>query len=619
VARIVNAARGLSAGEKWEAPAWLASLDLACASAAALLWALAPTLGPYPLVLASVVPAIRLLVSGRLSRRTPFDLPLGLFLLTAILGVWSAYDAEAAWLKLWLITAALLLYYALANATALGDRRAWLPAVLGAGVAVYHVMTNDWSLHQGESAALARLGEALQGLAPPIAGPRLNPNEAGGMLAMLLPFAAWLTWDAWRQRGSVPRSVARPSLLAAGFLLLVISSGLVVTFSRGAWLALAIALYAGGAWLVAGRVARGGRGRRIWVWAGLLAVAALLAMFVLVVLASIGLLSAAMFSTDTLNARLEFHRYGLLLAKDYAFVGAGLDNFLMLYASYALLTHVGYIYNIHNLYIGVAIAQGLPGLLALAWMGSILALAGWRAARGATGAGSPSSSLAGIGYLSVGILILHGFSESALYGKGVFLLFLPLAFALPAAQAQAEPAVARRKGALSLAFGIALALALIVGLLGPRALLAQVRANLGAVYQSQAELGSYSWPEWPLQDAVRGSVDLQRAMTEYEQALSLDADNGTANRRLGTIELSLGRYEDALHHLQAAYAAEPWSVTARQLLGEALVVNGYVDEGRALWAEVNNGQRQLDLRAFWYGYIGDGEREAAIRKAAAGY
>jgi hypothetical protein len=38
-----------------------------------------------------------------------------------------------------------------------------------------------------------------------------------------------------------------------------------------------------------------------------------------------------------------------------------------------------------------------------------------------------------------------------------------------------------------------------------------------------------------------------------------------------------------------------------------------------LWAEVNNGQRQLDLRAFWYGYIGDGEREAAIRKAAAGY
>jgi len=45
-------------------------------------------------------------------------------------------------------------------------------------------------------------------------------------------------------------------------------------------------------------------------------------------------------------------------------------------------------------------------------------------------------------------------------------------------------------------------------------------------------------------------------------------------------------------------------------------VNGYVDEGRALWAEVNNAQKQLELRAFWYGYLEDAERQSAIRKAA---
>jgi len=87
---------------------------------------------------------------------------------------------------------------------------------------------------------------------------------------------------------------------------------------------------------------------------------------------------------------------------------------------------------------------------------------------------------------------------------------------------------------------------------------------------------------------------------------------------LGMIELSLGEYEDALRHLEAAYAVEPDSDTTRQLLGEALIVNGHIQDGEALWADVSNEQSQLDIRVFWYNFIGDTERAEWVQQAANG-
>ena len=105
-------------------------------------------------------------------------------------------------------------------------------------------------------------------------------------------------------------------------------------------------------------------------------------------------------------------------------------------------------------------------------------------------------------------------------------------------------------------------------------------------------------------------------MSEFEQALAWNPRNATANRRLGMIELSLGQYEDALAHLEAAYAAEPNVTTTRQLLGEALIVNGRIEEGQALWSDANKEQGQLDARVYWYQHIGETERAEWIQQAA---
>jgi predicted Zn-dependent protease len=144
------------------------------------------------------------------------------------------------------------------------------------------------------------------------------------------------------------------------------------------------------------------------------------------------------------------------------------------------------------------------------------------------------------------------------------------------------------------------------------------QTNLGALAQTRAELSVYRWPEWPIQDAVRRTpeVDLGPALTRYRAALALDPTNVTANRRLGQIELSRGEYEAAQRHLEAAYAAAPEQRATRQMLGEIYAIAGRRAEAAFLWQGLDLGQDQLPIRAWWYRSIGEDEKAERIEEAA---
>jgi O-antigen ligase len=597
-------------------PDWFLYLDVACAAIAGATWYVFPQAGPWPLVLALAPWLVRLAVSRRLTRRTAFDLPSLLFLLTAGVAVWAAYDRQAAWSKFWLIVGGVLLFYALANAAPLADRRAWLPALFAGGIALYFLATNDWDTYPGKIQALERLGRAVQARLPSLPGHRLHPNIVGGILAMMLPFAGWLALNSWRglRHGPAPRRLARWFGLGVSLgLLALVTFGLLMTTARGAWVGLAGALVLAAVWLLSGWLSHGPAGRRLWILTGLL---------MLGLLAVVGAVLAwpggpaavlnALPVPESGISREVLLRNTLPLVRDYPFIGAGLGSFQMLYSTYALLIHVGFITHSHNLLLDVSVEQGLPALLLLA--------ATWLlfAARVRQRLTAPESShqlgVLGPAVLSLTVLLLHGLVDDALYSSGgVLVLFVPLAFAVPPLE---EPA--RRPGR-GWAIGVPVVIALLLGvaLVWRGQLTSLIYSNLGAVHQSQTELSVYSWPEWPLQDAVRRAADLGQPIAEFERALALDPRNATANRRLGMIELSLGNYEAALGHLAAAYAAEPASVTTRELYGEALLANGHLDEGRALWSTLPNEQNQLAARVFWYEYIGDEQRLAWMKEAAA--
>jgi O-antigen ligase len=604
-----------------DVPTWIPYFDLTCATIATVLWFALPQIGAWPLVLALSPWMLRFILTRRVTQRTPFDLPLALFVLTAALAVWAAYDREIALSKFWLIVGAVLLFYAFANARSTPAMvRVGLLTAFAVGLSLYFLVTNDWALTQSEIGSVTRLGQSLQSTLPPVSGPRLNPNEAGGLLAMLLPFVAWCTVKSWRRvrDSSIPRkgTILLYALLAWAALALVLF-GLLTTGSRGAWLSCGIAGLIAGLWWAIDGLKRSDTGRQRWSMLGQL-IAGLLAVL------GLGLIwigveqipLAQLFDPSTWLNRLEFQRNSLILVKDYPLIGAGLDGFTMLYSTYVMLIHVGYVSHSHNLFLSVAIDQGLPGLLALIWMWVLFAAVIWRSVRqlapDSARAATPAS-LVGTAGLSLIIVLLHGSVDTALYGRGVLFLFVPMAFAVQNAQEEKQQVKQRR--VLSL---VVLGLPIGLALLWPGRSLSLAYSNLGSVHQSQEELSLYSWPEWPIQDAVRRSVDLSGPVYEFEKALTLNPRNATANRRLGTIELSLGQYEDALAHLEAAYAAEPNVTTTRQLLGEALIVNGRLEEGQALWSDTNNEQGQLGARAFWYKHVGETERAAWIRQAADG-
>ena len=573
---------------------WFPYFDLFCALGAGGLWYLRPELGLWPLVLGLLPWLIRLLTGGRLTRRTPYDLPLLLFLLTAGLSVWAAYDRPAALAKFWVIVGGLLIFYAFANYREKRPDPFWLLASFGAGVTLYFLATNDWATYPGKLAIVTRIGQAIQGLIPAVPGHRLHPNVVGGILATTLPFGGAAVWQAAHQR---QRGLA--FLLAAVWAFTLF--GLFMTTSRGAWLAVAAAMAAAGLWGLF--VWFGSAQNNHWLFNGLMVVA--------------GLGTVALFVTRPELLRLfgdsnrpELMRNSLILIQEYPLIGAGLDGYLMLYSTYSFLIHVGFSVHAHNLFINVAIEQGIPGVLALLWLALLVGYGWWQETRRGEGV-RPGIAVAG---LTLIIICLHGLVDDPLYGsRAVLLLFLPMAFAVPSAPSQPAARPARQQAVIWAlgATGVMMFL-----FFGWRSLPATWFANLAAIEQSRMELGVYSWPEWSVQDEVRRQLELTRPVALYERALSIDPTNAAANRRLGQIELSLAEYDNALVHLEQAYAITPWDNATRQLYGEALIVTGRVNEGAAQWSTVNNSEQQLILRAFWYEHIGDTARLEAIRPIA---
>jgi tetratricopeptide (TPR) repeat protein len=601
---------------------WLPYLDLICVTMAGGLWYALPNIGAWPLILALVPWALRLVLTGRLGRRTRFDLPLLLFLLTAGLAVWAAYNRQVAWSKFWLIAGGILLFYALVNAKAVAEGRLWVLAFLGAGISIAFVATHDWSTYPAKIGILTHVGQGFQRTLSLSPKSQRISNEVGGIVAMLLPFIVLLVVQRWHRVQRVSQSAPAGqwlALMASLALLALTAFGLLMSTSRGAWLALGSALVLLALWVVAGRVSHKLDRRRTWVFVALLV--PVVAVGLAVAMAQPGGITgvlSALPGRDTWQSRVQFHQYSQILAHDYPFIGAGLAGFQMLYSTYALLIHVGFIPHSHSLYLSVAIDQGFVALLILIWMWLLFAWVVWQELLEPQPAeASKSPALAGLGAaaLSLVVVLVHGIAENALYSReGILFLFVPLAFAATLTAKRNTRAGRWMMPGLPIC---ALLLASILALTW-HPLSSLFYSNLGAVHQSRTELSVYSWPEWPVQDAVRRAVDLSQPIEEFERALELDPSNTSANRRLGMIELSLGEYEDALRHLERAYAGEPESMTTQQLLGEAFIVNGQFDEGQALWSGVSNSEGQLTLRAFWYRHIGDDERAEWIQQATRG-
>lgn len=550
------------------------------------------------------------------------------FLATAEIAVRVAYDPVEARSRFWFLVAGLLVMVVV---MLIGHR--WGTSVLGpialgaaalaAALGLYWILTYDW-VAQGldKFALLQQIGLWIQRNRPVIpVWDDIHSNPAGGALAVLIPLGLGGVVWVWQTRRSwLWTLLGAVALLGAGAVL-------VLTMSRGAWIGLGVGLVVFGylVWRTENRP-------RILTFVGDVALLSLPIVLVVgfwlaVTFPGLDAYLGTVSGGESAMGRVALWRQGLDLVQDYPFTGAGLNSPMMALSSYVMLLHVGFIVFVHNMFLEIAVEQGIPALLSFL---SLLLLA-LSSLSGALRRGV-NALTAGAG-AAIAALCVHGMLDShGYYTKFVVLTFLLLGFALGLDGAVGKRRRHRRRGSgdsqtesegmstevtssrsknrntlLSVGGAIVLGL-LLLTLFHPTAR-SYFQSNLGAVAQTQAELSVYAWPQWPIQDELRRSVtiDLTPAIARYQAALALDPANPAANRRLGQMQLSLGQYEEAQVYLNAAYASAPQQQATRQLLAETEAIAGDIDSAAALLRTVDTAQGQWPIRIWWHDHVGEPE------------
>jgi len=603
-------------------------LELLCAFAAAGLWYTQGGAvwyagdwpGPWPLALLAVAWICHFAWAGLSQHPTWRDALVALFLISAWVGVRTAYDPGPAWAKFWLVVGAVGLLYAVAHQPDLPHLYGALACfgVLGVALSAYFFMTNDWAANPPKVAALAALGQQVSARLPQLTAHRMHPNVVGGMCAMLLPFYIPLIVLG---RGDAASHVPRPLrwtlpplwMLAAAIAALTLA----VTTSRGAWLGVAGALGLWAAWRITGAWAAGRYGKSEWAWsAHIAAIAVLLIVAVIVAAAAVPLVLAGQLPGATaLRGRLEMLRTSSSLARDYLFSGAGLGTFETLYSVYAMLILVPYATFSHNMFLDLLVEQGLPGLLSYAALIVVtLVLALQRLRR----APSDVRWVIEAGLASLAVILIHAQVDDVFYGSRALLLGLaPLGLMWAAGRTVAprpvESQPVHRGGWPYLGWtAVALVIVLAFGGIVWRPAMAMWHANMGAVEQSRAELAAYDpkHPDNPTLDEVRKTVDLSVAEQAFTQALAWDAGNATARQRLAAIALSRGEYEAALAHIQTAWDAGHRDDVTRLLYGDALTATGQPEQAARVVRGLAWSESRLRSQA-WYRYWANGDYRRA--------
>ena len=607
----------------------LGYLAIAGALAAGALWYLFPGIGLWPLV-AGLAPWLIVLARERPGRkhsrlRTPLDLPLVLFVATSSIALWATYERDVTrarmpfevavgWQKHGLILAAALLCLALAR---LPDARAaWVAtaglAIAGAVAALYFLLTQDFMTAQAKFELLDRIGVRLQTIRPGLPLHAVGSNQAGAVIAMMVPAGLQLALGGWRGRG---RPAGRLALATAAICLIVSGAGLLLSVSRGAWLALAVALILWAAWAAGGRIPAL-QERRI----DRLLIPTFALLVALIAFRPALLTFIRGFMGEGIN-RLELMRLSTLLIRDYPFTGIGLGTYPLVFSTYVLLIHVGFIGSPHNLYIELAAEQGVAGLLVF----SVIAVLTFRLAwvvsgRQASRARVPLPLAGAVAMLIV--LLIHGLVDDPLYARRAALLFLlvPSGLITGMWRITAPAALPGPRTRRTWLVGAALlALLLFAGILARRPLTAAWHANLGALSQTRAELTVYDSAHFDRLslDAVRRQTDTVAAEAQFAQALDVDPGNVTAAQRLAMLARARGDYRTSLALLERIAALGAADRITRLLLADALVAEGQITRAVQVATGLPFAKARLSGLASDFAALGDAKRATWAREAAA--
>jgi putative inorganic carbon (HCO3(-)) transporter len=510
-------------------------------------------------------------------RGVPLGRSLALFLLSAIIGSRVAYDPRLSWPLLLTLIFSSALYAALVWPD-LNDHAllgfAWLLLCVQTAFALYFVTQYSHLDYPTKIGFISRLGRSFSEMFPACGTFMPHPNAMATFIEGGVPLAVGL----WLYSRNLQ------SRLAASLSLLILNAGLLLTASRGAWVAVAT-----------------GTGLALTVWIGhqlrhrwqLLGFLGLATLCVIILVASLlfgadripGLSSAISRGID----RSELYWNSLHLARDYALTGIGLgDTFGRVYSQYILLIPYVFLTYAHNLPISIWLNQGLLGLIGFA--GLLVAFCRLALHHVKQSQGTP---LFWGAVLGVTVMLLHGLTDAPQYADGYWIM--PVFFTLlglSIATATSRPpcffqCLTSRRRALLLT-----PLVVLLGVASVFLFADTFYTNLGAIQQTRAELA-------PSLDNTARQALFDSATRHYQQALDLNPNQPMAQWRLGLMALNSDEFDTAIGHLELAYSVVPGHRGVQKALGYAYLWDGQIERAAELLRPLREVPEELDNWGWW--------------------
>lgn len=569
-----------------------------------------------PLIVALVAPVIRI-ASGRFPfKRTGFELPMVIFLASAAIGIWAAYDRPAAWQKFWLLVVAALFFFALARQP---KANLW-PIVGSLGFSgllagAYFLLTHDWQQFPAKIDRLNRIMLGWMESRPDLNLVPMPPNVAASLMAISIPLL--VAWGVHAKQQNRKTKVVLASM--AGTLILVV---LFMTTSRGAWLAVSLAIALGLAVLISRSIARrtDKSPRLILVLLLLLISVVLGALIALFPGGMVAFLDLILSSPSTAD-RYKLFISTLNLIRDFPITGSGLDSFAGLYSQYILVIPYFFLANGHNVFLDITLEQGPLGIISAAVIitGAFSILAKSPDYKSYLEPEEIQERLLlrlGIA-ASMIILLIHGMFEDTIYGSqfASFLFVLPgIAVAITTTDAKNQP-LTKTDGRW--VAGLTMVLMVIwVGAVFLTSGLSPIsiwQSNLGAVEMAQVELAGWPMDDW---DDGSSTAELDKPKQLLELSLSTNPNSQTAHFRLGLIAFMQRDFDDSVAHLEKAYALGRPHQGVRKALAFNYVWNGQMDKAIELMAEVPEAEKEMGVYSWWWETQGRADLAAAAEEMA---
>jgi hypothetical protein len=567
-----------------------------------------PAAGLWPILLSVIPWGARWVRDRPLFHHGLMDGLLAVFLVTAWIGYWASYDRTAAWMKLSLLLAGVLLYYAISTQprSNLGALAAfWF--VFGVGISLYFLLTLDFAISPAKFHIINQIGLKWMAIRPVAHWPGIQPSDTAAGIAIITSVYGlyFLVSDETMPRKSLIRVLV---LIGFGIVL----AAVVLATSRGALVALAATAGAWLVWRTIHRVSSPGWQQIYKIFpAGTLLVVGLTA---LLLIFPTGIFGNGFFAGENLILkRSDLIQGGIAMMRDFPFLGGGLGSFPGLFSQYILVVPYYTLLNSHNVFVDVSIEQGMIGGFAFLllftislWM--IASLLGRKHSR-------RMQVWYAAAFASIFIAMLHGLVDDYLYsGWWAALAFYPVgmsilavgteSLAAPAATISRPPGGtagdislgSRRlpfRGIPLLVIGILIAG---IGLTWDK-ITAQWLANLGAVEMAKVELSDYPANHW---DDGKRINDLQSAKILFIRSLAYDAGNRIANHRLGLIKLSEKDFSSATKYLTEAYQLEPSHRGITKNLGYGYAWLGQTDMARRYLKKIPEAESEMDVYVWWW-------------------